>query len=301
MSELSSSTVILFADIAGSTRLYDRLGDSQAHRCIVTTIESLRGPVQQFDGVVIEVVGDQIMAYFDDAEQAAQAACAIQRYFENHNILEQRIQIRIGFHYGPVLWDGQHPFGDTINVASRMVGLAGGRQVVTTAITAERFTRTTRSRARPFGKVNVKGKAHPFNTLKIEWDDSDSTSLFFHDDKTTPLVKKNLLTLEYKNKAIQLDEQQTFFIIGRGSSCDLVVPSGAASRSHARIECRQGHFIYFDQSSNGSFVMTTGRRANDGINLLVHHREWVFSGTGWLGLGLPVKESGEEAIRFSVS
>jgi len=89
--------------------------------------------------------------------------------------------------------------------------------------------------------------------------------------------------------------------MGRGSSCDLVVPSGAASRSHARIECRQGHFVYFDQSSNGTFVMTTGRRANDGQNLHIHHREWVFSGAGWLSLGLPVNENGEDVIRFSVS
>ena len=298
MSEISSSTVILFADIAGSTCLYDRLGDRQAYHCIVTSIELLKRFVDQFDGTVVEVVGDQVMAYFPSAEQAAQAACAIQRHFEETPISDQQIQIRIGFHYGPVLWDGFRPFGDTVNVASRMVSLAAGRQVVTTAISAERFTALTRSRACSFGKVNVKGKPHPFNTLKIEWDESDSTSLFFHGE---PSLVRNLLTLEYKSRVIRLDENQAAFSIGRGSSCDLVVSSEAASRSHARIEYRQGSFIYFDQSSNGSFVMSAGRRVNDGFNLHVHHQEWAFSGSGCMGLGLPVKEGGEEAIYFSVS
>ena len=299
MSEISSSTVILFADIAGSTGLYDRLGDRQAYHCIVTSIELLKRFVDQFDGTVVEVVGDQVMAYFPSAEQAAQSACTIQRHFEETPVLDQQIQIRIGFHYGPVLWDGCRPFGDTVNVASRMVSLAAGRQVVTTAISAERFTSMTRSRACPFGKVNVKGKPHPFNTLKIEWDESDSTSLYFHGEASP--VERNLLTLEYKNRVIRLEENQTVFSIGRGGSCDLVVSSEAASRSHARIEYRQRSFIYLDQSSNGSFVMSAGRRVNDGFNLHVHHQEWAFSGSGYLGLGLPVKEGGEEAIHFSVS
>ena len=63
MPSSQSELTIFFADVAGSTRLYETLGDVVAHECIVESLEQISRYVKSNNGFVVEIIGDEIMAY----------------------------------------------------------------------------------------------------------------------------------------------------------------------------------------------------------------------------------------------
>src|SRR4051812_25663602 len=95
-------TTVLFADVAGSTKLYETAGDAVALEAIARCIDTLRNATEATGGRVIKTIGDEIMSLFPGAEAAAQAACSM------HTLVGAlpavggtQLAIRIGFHCGP--------------------------------------------------------------------------------------------------------------------------------------------------------------------------------------------------------
>jgi class 3 adenylate cyclase len=72
---------ILFADIAGSTQIYEILGDRRAQRMVAACLSKLSEVVQHHRGEVIKTIGDEVMCTFAKVDDAIQAAAAM-----NHNI-----------------------------------------------------------------------------------------------------------------------------------------------------------------------------------------------------------------------
>src|SRR5678810_1303802 len=71
--------VILFADVVGSTRLYELMGDLRARDMVATCIEVMRSATEQNNGTVIKTMGDEVMSTFPTADDALNAASQIQR------------------------------------------------------------------------------------------------------------------------------------------------------------------------------------------------------------------------------
>jgi len=133
MSKHTAQLAVLFADICGSTKLYDTLGDTLARRVVASCIARLLAPLADHQGTLIKTIGDEIMCTFPSAEQALCAANAMQYSvtsapFEN----DISLHIRIGFHYGEVICEAGDVFGDTVNVAARVAGAARANQIMTT-------------------------------------------------------------------------------------------------------------------------------------------------------------------------
>lgn len=293
--------VIFFADVAGSTRLYETLGDSVAHECVVESLNSISRYVREHKGVVAEIIGDEVMAYFESSEDAANCACDIQQYFAfTPTSKGHKINIRVGFHRGPVQLDKGHPFGDTVNVASRVASLAQGGQSITTAETIADFPDAKKDLCRPFTRVKVKGKSESIDTVEIVWDLDDATSLFAPIKPPEQFEEFAEVELIFNGRRFSVREQNTPFIIGRGDHSNLMVPSETASRSHARIESRYGELVLVDHSTNGTYAIThPGKRAYDGLDMHLHHREWTIVGTGLISLGKPVSSTDQSCISFT--
>jgi len=99
---------ILFADISGSTALYDKLGDAQALSLVAKSLDILSSELPSREGVLIKTIGDEIMCSFPTAGLAFDAACAMQRNIEIQRPGgELPIYIRIGFHFGEVIKSGR--------------------------------------------------------------------------------------------------------------------------------------------------------------------------------------------------
>ena len=302
MAHTPKNLVIFFADIAGSTRLYEQLGDVVAHECVVESLKSISKKIKATGGVVVEIIGDEVMAYFSNSNSAIDCACDIQHHFSvtttshGHSML-----VRIGFYRGDVQLDKGHPYGDTVNTAARMASLAQGGQIITTGGSVVGVDPVLAEKCRPFSEMKVKGKSEALDVVEVVWNEDDATSLFLPTKLPERKPQSGILTLTFGTRKLQLTDKGTPFVIGRGEHCNLVLHSDTASRSHLRIESRLGEFVIIDHSTNGTYITTPpGKRAHDGLDMRLHHREWTMVGSGKISLGKPVASAADLAIAFSL-
>lgn len=118
---------ILFTDIVKSTEYFRRFGDEKGREMLRLHFENCKPEIERFGGNLLKTVGDSIMAYFQDPEDALMAAISIQNRFEairKNTKEEDWIHLRIGIHYGKVIYEKEDIFGDTVNLASRLTDLS---------------------------------------------------------------------------------------------------------------------------------------------------------------------------------
>ena len=120
MSKQDLECAILFADIAGSTRIYQTLGDERAQACITACLTRLTLIASRHEGVLIKTIGDEIMCRFPTADAALQAACAMHESLrDDPPPSELPVNVRIGTHYGPVILELNARPGLAVQLANR--------------------------------------------------------------------------------------------------------------------------------------------------------------------------------------
>ncbi|MDH3410542.1 MAG: adenylate/guanylate cyclase domain-containing protein, partial [Gammaproteobacteria bacterium] len=113
---------IVFADVVGSTQLYDKFGDTKASETVALCLDVMKDATHQYNGTVIKTIGDEVMSTFATVEEAMGAAVMMQKRISADNKQEGRIpvSIRIGCHYGPVVQEQNDIFGAAVHTANRM-------------------------------------------------------------------------------------------------------------------------------------------------------------------------------------
>jgi len=277
----TSDIAVLFADVSGSTKLYETVGDAGALEAIGRCLGLVRIACEGQGGRVVKTIGDEIMAVFPAADQAAEAAAEMQaRISEQPPVGRTRLAIRVGFHFGPAIAVDGDVFGDSVNVAARMTALAKGEQVILSASTAGALSPLVRARVREIDSLTVKGKLQEIGIFELMWQgaDADLTSLAMR-----PTRRPSRLQLRHGLREILLDDDHPNLTLGRDVQNDVVVADRMASRMHARIERRRDKFVLIDQSSNGTYVTVEGepeihlRREE----LILRGRGHVCFGHGW--------------------
>ena len=166
-----SKMVILFADISGSTALYDRLGNDAALHVISHTLNILTQEVAAHKGTLIKTIGDEIMCSFPSIIQATQAAGAMQRAIDARKPGgEYPIFVRIGFHYGEVIYKDNDVFGDAVNIAARVTAVTRARQIMTTKAVVDALPQGFEDRIRPVMRAAFRGKQDSFAIFQIVWE-----------------------------------------------------------------------------------------------------------------------------------
>src|SRR6266540_1962846 len=146
MTLTSKERAILFADVSGSTALYELLGDRPAAKAIEACLDELRGIVAKHDGQVVKTIGDEIMVVFGNGEAACNAALEMQqRVIALPPTAGVKLAIRIGFHFGLVLEDKGDFWGDGVNTAARLAALAKRSEEHTSGATANALPAAPRS------------------------------------------------------------------------------------------------------------------------------------------------------------
>lgn len=138
-----TSLTFLFTDLKGSTELYERVGDLVAYDLVREHFRVLNEIVASEAGAVVKTIGDAVMATFPDPEHAIAAALkmreAMRSLNEQHG--QEDMLLKIGIHEGPCLAvtlnDRQDYFGQTVNIASRVQGLAMSRSIYATGSVVE--------------------------------------------------------------------------------------------------------------------------------------------------------------------
>jgi class 3 adenylate cyclase len=133
-----TSLSFLFTDLKGSTELYDRVGDLVAYDLVKAHFGVLNDVVAAEAGAVVKTIGDAVMATFSTPERALAAALHMRRAMLQLNA-ERRgedMLLKIGIHEGPCLAvtvnDRLDYFGQTVNIAARVQGLAMSRSIFAT-------------------------------------------------------------------------------------------------------------------------------------------------------------------------
>src|ERR1700757_391953 len=134
---------ILFADVVGSTQLYEALGEDRAREIVGMCIEVMRNATEQHRGTVIKTMGDEVMATFTSADDALNAANQMQRSIMTKPELQTsttHVAIRIGCHFGPVVVENRDVFGAAVHTANRMTSQAKAGQIMTTVTMVEHLS-----------------------------------------------------------------------------------------------------------------------------------------------------------------
>lgn len=103
------------------------------------------------------------------------------------------------------------------------------------------------------------------------------------------------MELRYGNTVLEISQTRPSVTMGRQEHNDLEVIDTRVSRSHARIEYRNGKFVLIDHSTNGTFMMT-----DDGKGINLKRSETVMQGSGIITLGRKISPDSPKAIRFSL-
>ena len=123
---------VMFADVVGSTQLYETLGDANASAAIFELFKRITSIVEQHKGTVVKTIGDEVMCYFDTPSNSVTASCKIQEVVSHSFFAGQSIKLSIGMHYGTAILQSGDLFGDAVNTAARMTSMARSQQIVAT-------------------------------------------------------------------------------------------------------------------------------------------------------------------------
>jgi adenylate cyclase len=261
MTLVSTERAILFADVSGSTELYEKLGDKPAAKAIEACLNELRGIVGARQGQVVKEIGDELMVVFSQPRAAFQAATEMQqRVTALLPVAGVKLAIRIGFHFGPVLEDKENKgdfWGDGVNTAARLAGLAKAGQVLTSSVTVNTLPPDQRGTLRDLDAISVKGKHDALHVYEVLWDPDDSTQLV---GVASSARLETKLILRVGGRTLAFPPDKTALVLGRDKTCDFVVEEKTASRQHARIERRGLQYFLIDESTNGTYVAVEGDR-----------------------------------------
>jgi adenylate cyclase len=285
---------VLFADVSDSTNLYESLGDTGAFGQMRDCLALLRNVAHAFHGRVVKTIGDGAMCVFPTADAAAQAAREMQTEISQRPAIQgkARLSIRVGFHYGPVIQEGDDVFGDSVNIASRMTSLALAGQAITTAETVSALSPELREITRRLDALPVKGRSEEVDVHELLWQmSSDQTIIPGLKAPTAPVSAGPCIRLYHRGREIVLSDTVSF---GRDASNTVVITDPIASRRHAKIELRGGRFVLVDQSSNGTFI----NLGDDGGEIRLRREELILHGAGRIAFGHSTSEEGAETVDF---
>lgn len=287
---------ILFADVCGSTKLYETLGDAKARDAIARCVAVMSEATARQGGTVIKTIGDEVMSTFKTADDAAQAAAEMQEGItEGLTVDGKPLAIRIGFHYGPALLENNDVFGDAVNVAARMAGQAKAGQIITTNVTLDTLSDIWQASTRQVDLASVKGKKDEIALYEVLWQRENVTRMATMAFSAPTQQKQARMVLEYQGMKAECNADHNAVVMGRQEGNDLVVKHNLISRLHCKVEYRKGNFILTDQSINGTYV-----RTDDGEEAFVRRDAFTLKGSGCLGLGQSLTSESPDAVRFQI-
>ena len=246
-------------------------------------------------GHVVKTIGDEVMSVFETPADAMRAASEMQhRIDELPPVSGIKLAVRIGFHFGPAIEERDDVFGDSVNTAARMTGIAKAGQIITSGETVALLDATAQRSAREIDALSVKGKSERIRVFDMIWQESADLTMMSGSIQpvSTPAAR---LLLRYGSFEFALDADHPSASLGRDPHSDLIVHDPRASRNHGRIERRRDKFILIDQSTNGTYVKPEGE-----IEFALKREETILRGRGVISFGHAFDGNMSEALEFEL-
>ncbi len=304
---MGAQSTVVFTDLFGSTGAFEALGNARATEAVTQITTWIAQVVESHGGRVVKMLGDGVLALFGDNPSAIRAVVEMQRDHQKRMIqipLPKRMPIRIGVATGDVeIVDGDC-YGDAVNVAARLSDLSGPHQIWVNSAALDGTDEADGVRFRILGPISIRGRAEPCTVYQVEWqEDVASDFLTMQADLDPALDAGGADVLGGQIELTWMDVKKTFkafdlpIHVGRVRQAEFVVNDPRVSRTHARIDWRNGSVLLVDVSSYGCWV----RFAGGGSDLLLRREECVLHGRGDIALGSSFADLSAPTVSFSVS
>ena len=304
---MSVHATVVFTDLFGSTSVYEALGNAQATQAVTQVTNWIASTIGAHGGRVVKLLGDGVLALFRNNRSAINAVVEIQRKHQERMArvaVAHRLPIRIGVACGDVEMVKDDCYGDAVNVAARLSDLSGANQIWANSAALEGINEAEGVRFRVLGPISIRGRAEPCTVHQVDWEDDAASSLLTMQSDMVPLFDPaEVDTLGGQIELIWMDMKRSFrsfdlpIHIGRLRQAEFVVDDPRVSRTHARIDWRNGSMVLVDLSSYGCWLRFSG----DGSDLLLRREECVLHGQGEISLGSSFADLSAPTLRFSVS
>jgi adenylate cyclase len=288
----SKQCTVWFADVIGSTSLYERLGDRAAFSQVDRCLKLMQRAVLGAEGRVVKLTGDGVMAIFDTPDDALAAAIELNLELEQLPVSRGHgLGVRIGFIAGEVVESNGDIFGDTVNIAARLCQIASATSAMTSQETAAMIDLTHADRMRPLPPRRIKGVQRPVAVCELVCGQMNDLTIFASSgaggfDFDAPDAHR--LVPRMGGRSWRVGGEVLRLSVGRDPACEVLTREPLASRRHCDIEQRGDAFVLIDRSSNGTFVSGAER-----AEFMLHRDETVLPDHGWLSFGQPRVDAGE--------
>jgi len=294
---------VLFADLRGSTALYETLGNREATAVVTQSVDLLARVVTSCGGTVVKTLGDGLMAMFRQPDAAVRAAREMQESLERVGARRQgrsgpllrALRLQAGLAHGEVVEMAGDFFGDAVNVAARLLDHAGDDETLATDQVVDRLRDSDASCFRDLDRLQLRGRVEPVHVYRIESGHFSDTAVTAFGDMVEA-VEPEGIRLTWLDHSRIFSSQRMPIVLGRSASATYCIDDSRVSRSHARIDWHGGTFQLTDLSYNGSFV----RFHYDAALISLRRGTCTLHGSGVIGLGTASLDPSAPSVRFDV-
>ena len=307
MTEIVERTV-LFADLRGSTSMYETLGNADATAVVTQSVGLLARIVANHGGWVVKTLGDGLMAMFAVPRDAVAAAD------EMHDSLERigapgdgslaaharlvPLKLQVGLAHGELIEMSGDVFGDAVNVAARLIDHAGDNETLVTSNVLTDLSEVEQSRFRSLDRMQLRGRVEPVHVYLLEAARrfGDTAATAFGDCAASPRPEPEGIRLVWLDQSRVYAGSNLPLILGRSPQATYIIDDTRVSRSHARIVWHGGTFELTDLSYNGTYV----RFDHDPEIIGLRRGACTLHGSGTIGLGALPSDLASPCVRFEI-
>jgi len=301
-----AEVTVVFADLAGSTGVFESLGNEKATRAITRLTHWIGKVCDAYGGHVVKYLGDGVLVVFPENNDAIEAVTELQRVHRQRirdwpEPLKMRLQV--GMARGEIVEQDGDCFGDAVNVASRLSDLSGPGQIFATETVISQLVPGNTVRSRNLGAMDIRGRSQACIVHRIEWQTELLSEFFTVADTlvpppvTEPAAPTAAIELSWLEANSAFASTQLPIFLGRDLEAQFVVQDPRVSRMHAKIEWRAGKFYLEDFSSYGTWV----RFSDSAAVVSLRRQECALLTEGEIALGAPFEDATVPSIRFRVS
>ena len=291
---------VVFADLVGSTGIFERLGDETAGRFVTQLTGALSKTFEQHKGRIVKLLGDGIFTVFQAESDAIAACIAIQSRLKESPVHPGGsggpVQMQMGVESGEVVEIEGDCYGDAVNSAARLADLAGAEQILTTARVREALPPAQQAQLRSLGPMYLRGKQDVTEVFRVEWNEERDAEATVMGASMIMPARESRLELVAGGKVIGVPASGEKVTIGRAPTASLSLNDGRVSRVHATAQWRGGHFVLEDASSFGTWVYFGGQ----GEPVVLRRTECYLVGQGQITLGCEREAKDAPVIHFNV-
>ena len=295
---------VVFADLRGSTALYELLGNTDASQIVTETVDAISRRVPATGGLVVKTLGDGLMAVFPTAAQAVEAAdqmheeidIVMRRRDALTGFTEARLQLQVCIALGETVEVSGDYFGDAVNVAARLLDHAGDNETLVTVEVLRALPLDSRDMFRSLDLVRLRGRVEPVEVHLLSRRGMDTAPTLVGGGPAMGLVGPEAVVLTWGNTVRRFTAANMPVVIGRAAAADMQVDDARVSRSHCRIDWIGATLQLSDLSINGTFV----RFSSEDEVVSLRRGSCTLHGSGEVGLSGSPEDPGVAAMQFEV-